>query len=243
MNDIYTISHKIYYRILVTKLIKFNIYNGKVFKLIKLPKIEDDLFKLSCFIKRGDVCIDVGANVGMYSTMCSKLCGTDGKVLAFEPIPEVFNHLRNNLNKMPNVQVYQMAVGENPDNVSLAYSFINGKVCDPLTRIATNKGDISMKPLDLVVQNAGLSRVDFLKIDVEGYELNVLKDSTEVIQKYHPIILMEIDDTWLERYNSSSEQIMSFLGSVGYKHVILQDCSFKITQEKVIGNTYFKWFK
>lgn len=248
MNDRRRISYKIYYRLLVAELIKLNYYNERVHQLIKLPKIENELFKLRCFVKNGDVCIDVGANVGMYSIMLSRICGKNGTVLSFEPTPEVFHYLskiiRNGINKLSNVKLYQMALGNHTGNVSLIFqNEKNGEISDTLTRIGEDQGAVRMTTLDAVVKKLELREVNFIKIDVEGYELKVLKGSVELLQKYHPILLMEIDNMWLARYGSSYEEILSFLSSLGYKQVILEECSFRIASRKYMGNVYFKWFE
>ncbi len=127
MNERHRFSYKIYYRLLVAELIRLNLYNERVHKLIRLPKIENDLFKLRCFVRNSDISIDVGANVGMYLIMLSRLCGEDGKVLSFEPTPEVFYYLSrmtlNGIRKRCNVQLYQMALGDRPGNHSLIFQY------------------------------------------------------------------------------------------------------------------------
>lgn len=247
MRDINRISYEIYYRLLVALLTKFNLHNQKVHKLVRLPKIEDDLFQLRCFIEKGYICIDVGANVGMYTVMLSKLCRKNGAVLSFEPDPHVFHYLskivRNGTKGLSNVQLFQMAVGNHVDNVSLIYTYEkSGRISDPLRRIGEGYGDVKMTSLDAIVKDLALPRVDFIKIDVENYELNVLKGSLDILKQYHPIILIEVDNTWLARYNCSYEDILSFLGSLGYEQVVLDQCSFRIIS-KELGNVYFKWFE
>ena len=103
-----------------------------------------------------------------------------------------------------------------------------------------DQGGVRMTTLDAVVKEVGLRKVNFIKIDVEGYEMNVLKGSVEILQKYHPILLMEIDNIWLARYGSSYDEILSFLSPLGYKQVILEECSFRIASSKYMGNVYFK---
>lgn len=240
------LSRKVKYRIFIALALKFNLYNKLTFKLIKLPKIEDDIFKIGMFIKKGATCIDIGANVGMYSVICSKYAGQNGKVLAFEPSTQTYRALYNVINgkimSLSNVQLFNMALGDKDANVDLIFSYENnGRIMDPLTRIGNSQGNIKMTTLDRIITSLNIERVDFIKIDVEGFEFNVLKGAVNVISKFHPLILMEVDNQWLERYSSSSKNICNFLEQFAYKPFVLKDNRFKIIEDNVQGNIYFRW--
>ena len=131
--------------------------------IINLKEIE--LFKKH--IKLGDTVIDVGANIGYYTLMFASLVGPTGKVIAFEPIMENFDLLSKNieLNKLNNIELHQKAVGAYNSKVKMKLSESIGQ-----HQISEN-GDYEIEcvPLDDYVKFA-----DFVKIDVEGYEIDVL---------------------------------------------------------------------
>ena len=242
------LSFRVYYRYLVAVLLKYKILNEKIFKFFHPPKIESDIFYLSQIIKKNAVCIDIGANVGMYTCKLSSLVDRNGQVLAFEPSPLVFRFLRRNVNggfkKLRNVKIFNLAIGSKQDSVSLIYSREkNGRISDPLTRIGSEwTGSMSFKmvTLDSMVKELGLQNIDFIKIDVEGYEFNVLLGAIETISRCHPVLLMEIDDVWLERYNSSSIDIIDLLKSYGYNAFILRQEKIQELNGSYQGNIYFR---
>lgn len=213
-----------------------------------MPKIEHDLFHLNSIIKKGQITIDVGANVGMYSVMLSRLVGKNGLVLSFEPMSETFHFLNRTINgklrKLPNVKIFQKALGNKVGKVSLAYTLGNDdRISDPLTRIKDINGNVDITTLDSFVSDLALSDIDFIKVDIEGYEMEFFKGSKEVLTKYHPLILTEIDQKWLMRYNSSVNDIYDFLESLGYKAFRLVNSTLSQVTERSEGNIYFRWIR
>ena len=238
-------SVKVYYRHLVTLLLKYNILNETTFNLFHPPKIEAELFHLNKLVKKQSVCIDIGANVGMYTCKLSNLVGKNGQVIAFEPSLHAFKFLEKNVNglvrKLKNVKIFNLAIGNKPDFVSLVYFYEKGgRISDPLTRIGYEHGEIRMTTLDSVIPELGLDHVDFIKIDTEGYGFNVISGAIETISKHHPAILMEMDDVWLKRYDSSHHHIMKLLGKYGYKAFSLNDGGFQELNSTFQGNVLFR---
>ena len=126
---------------------------------------ELDLFKKH--IKLGDVVVDVGANIGFYTLLFASLVGPTGKVIAFEPVKENFELLSKNidLNKLNNVELHQNAVGSYNSKVKMKLSESIGR-----HQISEN-GDYEVECVRL---DDCIKFADFVKIDVEGYETNVL---------------------------------------------------------------------
>jgi hypothetical protein len=99
-----------------------------------------------------------------------------------------------------------------------------------------------MITIDLMVKGFELPIVNFIKVDLEGYEFDVLKGATNVISTYHPSILMEIDHKWLARYNSTSDNIRIFMDTFGCKLFIAKDSVFvQHCEVKLVVNVYFMW--
>ena len=138
-------------------------------------------------VRRGMTVFDVGANVGFVTLLLSRLVGELGRVYAFEPDQDNFAALQRNLdhNRISHCVPVNMAAGDRSELVGFAPG-INGFVD------ATAAQTVPMTTLDQFVEENGINRVDFVKIDVEGFELCVLKGMTRVVRRFKPVLLVEI---------------------------------------------------
>jgi FkbM family methyltransferase len=152
-------------------------------------------------LRVGDTCLDVGGHVGYLTILMANLVGPSGCVVTFEPVPETFEVLRENvrLNGLANVRLERTAVGEQDGTISL--------FCDPSQELswtpsvsaysmpANNLRQIAAPVLSLdgYLQKAGL-RPDLVKIDVEGAELAVLRGACRMLREARPVILVEVHD-------------------------------------------------
>lgn len=153
---------------------------------------EPECFLFNQIIKAGDTVIEAGANIGSHTVMLSKAVGERGSVLAFEPQRHVFQLLCANLalNERFNVHAFHKAVGSSP-----------GKIYFPVVNPAepNNFGAVSVftsghdtEATSIVsLDSLELTRLDFLKADVEGFELNVIDGARKAIEKYRPIVYLE----------------------------------------------------
>lgn len=167
-------------------------------------------------VSNGDVVIDVGANIGVFSTRASERVGAAGKVISVEPIKDNIRLLKKNLkqNGCTNVQILKLALSNSTkDGVMNVYqrhgssSFVS-KSREKLLSTQLVKVDT----LDNVVSMLGLSRVDELKIDVEGAELDVLQGAVRTLSKHRPKVAIEIHP-----WGPSRSQITEFLQEQGYR--------------------------
>lgn len=183
---------------------------GSLKKYGEFSELEADFFR---GIVRPDMwVVEVGANIGAHTVELSRLVGRHGRVYAFEPQRLVFQNLCANLalNQCQNIYAYQMAAGEK-----------NGiLVVPPVSYESRNNfGGISLLdrnalgetvPL-LTVDSLGLSRCDFLKVDVEGMECNVLQGARATIEKYRPALYLENDR------KEHSPELIALVKSLGYR--------------------------
>ena len=153
----------------------------------------------------GDV-IDIGANVGFYTNLSSKLIGAHGKVLAIEPNPFVFSLLESNTkrNKLDNAILYNgVATAEtgiyalNATEGCPEYSSL-GTIIHPHAPKEIKKISVQGETIDNLVSEYKLSPI-LLKIDVEGAEGIVLSGAQKILKKYKPYILSELDDRLLKQ--------------------------------------------
>lgn len=141
------------------------------------------------WVPSGGVFVDVGAHVGHFSI---RLARQASKVYAFEPGQSQLEGLRRNieLNKLTNVEVMPYAVGATMGRVT---TFVPKGGNNGQTRIESSPmGQIPLMPLDLAL--ASIERLDLIKIDVQGAEVGVLMGAKEIIQKFHPRIMLELHD-------------------------------------------------
>lgn len=175
--------------------------------------------QIAPWIKRlhsGGIAVDVGACIGDTALTLSKAVGEAGMVIAIEPNPEAYECLKFNRDLlMPNVQVVFGAVGDKQGTVRFHASPNAG------ASHVTDGGDIPLNTLDNLLFDIG--QVDFIKIDVEGYEPNVLRGAAKTLSKYKPDLLLEVNRGALERAGFHPEDIYYELGRYGYKWQITDE--------------------
>lgn len=170
---------------------------------------DDEIDLMSKFIKKNDVVLDIGANIGLMTIPFSKMVGENGTVISFEPQQEMFNILCGNvaINNLNNVSTHNIGLGNSTEPLFLPK--IDYKKQNNFGGISlTNKGEIKIKQKRL--DDFNFEKVNFLKIDVEGMELNVLNGSTNTIKNHRPFLYIENDR------KDNSENLLTFLFSNNY---------------------------
>lgn len=150
-------------------------------------------------LRKGDVCLDVGANFGWYSTLFYKHCGASGAVHSFEPMPETFGQLERNYKLMgepENVFLNNLALGDRRDTITI--NLFEGEPAGHASISAEGHAgatafECEMVTLDSYLEKHKLDDVNFVKLDVEGAELLFLKGAEKLFkQKTPPIFLIEM---------------------------------------------------
>ncbi|MFN3405796.1 MAG: FkbM family methyltransferase [Cytophagaceae bacterium] len=171
------------------------------------------------FIKEGDVILDIGANIGFTALNFAKLVGPTGTVYAFEPDPYNYLQLENNwrLNKLMNLKLINIGLGSTHQIVKLKTELEDNRGKNRVDFNATeNFAEVSIVTIDDFVKNANIKFVHLIKIDVEGYEYEVLKGAKNVLKVYKPKLFVEIDEQNLTFHKSSPNEVVSFLLQIGY---------------------------
>jgi FkbM family methyltransferase len=159
---------------------------------------------LQKFLKEGNTFIDVGANIGFLSLAGAAVVGKEGKVIAFEPQPETFQLLEENvkMNSFSQIQLNQFALGEE-EGEAIIYSEEENRGGASITNKRSEKGvSIQLNRLDDIELG---SKVDMIKIDVEGFEWEVLKGARQTILRDKPILIVEYSS---DRENSGNSTDM-----------------------------------
>ncbi|MGB0036224.1 MAG: FkbM family methyltransferase [Candidatus Acidiferrales bacterium] len=179
------------------------------------------LERLIAEMRPGHVVYDIGANVGLYAVLLAKAVGEQGRVIAFEPDSESYQHLQENLklNGLTNVRTLRKALGEQTSK-SMLYRG-EGNADSSLVRSATGK-DLGHELVDVVrgdefVKTENLPPPRLVKIDVEGYEYAVLRGLQRTLA--HPaceLLCCEIHPQLLPP-DVTPQTIMDFVQSIGYE--------------------------
>ncbi len=166
-------------------------------------------------VKEGDTFVDVGANFGYYSVLGGHLVGKTGQVFAFEPNPRPFELLRmsmkaNGFLKPNDSNVFKFGVSDAAGEASFNFKegdFGGGSMFIPEQRLETEEFatiDIKIDSLDQMLSH--VDSIDFIKIDAEGSEVNVIRGMKELIRRSPEIkILMEFYPNFIKKHVSLSE--------------------------------------
>jgi FkbM family methyltransferase len=142
--------------------------------------------------------LDIGANTGIYSAVLEKKAGANGLYL-FEPLPSIAALLKQ---RFPHSSVFNMALSDRVGRTRIRVPLIDGRPVD--TRATLNShiehrqsGELAipceLSTVDAVVSGLGLTHISFMKIDVEGHELQVLRGAEQALDKYKPLVLIEVE--------------------------------------------------
>jgi FkbM family methyltransferase len=184
---------------------------------------ENDSLFVEHFLKSGMIFLDIGANHGYYTILASKKVSPGGKVIAFEPskreVNKLFLHVR--LNFCKNVEIENVALGNQEGVIDLFLVEGRDAGCNslrpPLVNDLVKKLQVRVITLDKYLKQKDIKQVDFIKIDAEGAELDVLKGSMELLQQnYKPIILCEITNSRTKPWGYDAKEIVFFLSNLNY---------------------------
>ena len=191
-----------------TQLSKYYFYNQIKSEKFRSAEIEWDY--LSNYIHPGDTCIDVGANIGRYTLKMSKLVGNNGLVISFEPLTSAFEMLTYFVNKgkYKNICLLNLAASESISiiDVETDYGNLNNPYLfetNTKTKISNIHNGDNEKKLAIKIDSLDLpNKIKIIKIDVEGHELEVCKGMTNLINRDHPILIIENNDLNIPNYLS-----------------------------------------
>lgn len=218
------IFYKFYYKGIKYK-IKLDPSNGFIDQAIYANGVyeEDVLDFIKDNLAKGDVFVDIGANIGDHTLFASRVVGVDGQVVAFEPISKLIKQIRESLdaNQISNVTLHSYALGDrnSTEKIYIRDNNIGGSSITPF--IEKGEGEIiETKIGDELMQD--LIRIDMMKIDVEGYEPEVFVGLKDTILNKRPIIIFEYSPIfWGKNRKEKAEIIKNVLVKSGYKTVNL----------------------
>jgi FkbM family methyltransferase len=176
--------------------------------------------KLFSLAKAGNTVLDIGANIGFTALALSKACGNEGSVFAFEPDPFNFSRLSQHisLNKNKTVSAHNIGLGDKEGELKLVISRADNRGMNRIDGSAEkNFILVKVSTADTFVKENALKKIDLIKIDVEGFELNVLKGCENILRTFKPVLFIEVDDDNLKAQGNSAKDLLEFLESERYK--------------------------
>lgn len=206
----------------------------------------DDLARLRLLVKAGDTCIDVGANIGLYSLFLGRIVGSAGRIVAVEPVKRnaLLTALNCELNDFSHVSVVQAPLSD-VSGKSLIPTVPEGDSAYTYFREDSSGLQApSSLTLDEVCDAQRLGSVSLIKIDVEGAELMVLRGAERLLaseRKPHTIML-EVVDNYLQRFGDSTAALCSWLAERGYQPHVAEGDNFRLVSPSEINveNVFFR---
>jgi FkbM family methyltransferase len=174
-------------------------------------------------VKAGMVVLDIGANFGYYTVQLADWVGPSGRVIAFEPNPVMIRELEQNvrLNNLQNTVVEPFALADQNGQVAFQCPPLgmegHGSFRSNTTFIPTTTIKVPTRRLDDVLQELGLSAVDFIKMDVEGAERNVFQGATKMLSSAHkPSMIFECSERLCRPFGHCVLDVLREVADFGY---------------------------
>jgi len=176
------------------------------------------------YLQPGMTVLDIGAHHGLYTLLSSKLVGPSGRVISFEPSPRERKQLVRNvrINFCSNVLIEPYALGKEPARSDLFVVEGSEDGCNslrpPVVESRTSTVRVDVVTLDEIAPKLRVTKVDFIKLDVEGAELEVLKGALGLLQTApRPVLLVEVYDIRTQPWGYEAREIVQFLDEQGYR--------------------------
>jgi len=186
--------------------------------------------RLNTLITKSNVFYDIGANIGHVSLVASSLINEKGVIYSFEPHPVSFNRFKNHveLNHISNIFAFNVGLGSTSSILNMLEVEGNAGANRILTSNVINSNFISINivSLDEFILNNKADVPDLIKVDVEGYELEVFKGAENLLNNNKPNLFFELDERLLKLQNTSPIELLMFLSKFGYKFFNADDYEF-----------------
>lgn len=170
----------------------------------------DESIVRSC-LRPGDVAVDVGANVGTMTLLMASCVGSDGSVVSFEPHPRIFRFLHHNVGQNGfTVELHNIALGDEDD-----FAGFSDTPLDDYNR-PDEAGDIRVPMMKLdTIMGEGEQRIALLKVDVEGYELFVLRGAVSTLSRTDRLYI-EVNDQHFAEFGYSTVDLLTLIRNGGF---------------------------
>lgn len=209
--------------------LKIRLYNDSLLSKIIFDGFEKNEFAfVKSTLKEDDIFLDLGANIGLFSLLASKCVGRNGKVVAFEPAPIIYNRLIENtqLNALKNIDARNIGLSNEKGELTF---YVSENGYDAWNSFApSTDGKLQKKILvpvstiDHELDQFDKTKIKLVKIDVEGWEKFVLSGGTHFFKQYAPIVMVEFTDENTINAGYYASDIYDIMVSFGYEWYALK---------------------
>lgn len=218
--------HRILYRLLslenYLRVVSRMFFVYRALGLGRKGRALEYVYHLPQLVARGDVAIDIGANLGYYARPIADIVGHEGHLYAVEPVPVIFGVLQRNMRGCDNATLLNYALGEEERAIEMANDSVAAAGYFGTGRNFVSEGELSKDAVRFTAQMkrgsqlfADLERIDFIKCDIEGYERVVIPELKPLLERHHPTLLIETD-------GATRRDIVSLMMDLGYQAYMLQ---------------------
>jgi FkbM family methyltransferase len=185
---------------------------------------EPDLVLVKSLVKPGDLVLDIGANIGLYTRWLSEWVGGNGQVVSIEPVPETFSFLEHNLAQLAlnNTLALECAISDSdrqavmeiPEYSTGGQNYYQARIVAERIGHGLQSFFVETRSLDSLIDEVGRYPT-FIKCDVEGHELECIRGATRIISEGRPSWLIEVSGDPTEK-GSRAGIVFSLLEAAGY---------------------------
>ena len=194
----------------------FPVYRG-IYFVYKNRKDKAALQLIRRLLKPGTIVLDIGANIGFYTKALAGITGPRGQVYSFEPDRINFRHLENEMKNFPNVTLIPKAVASNSGSLML-YTSPLLNVDHRTYELENHKGGYAVEKISVDEFISGKFKVDFIKMDIQGSEMEALKGMTATLTNNKDIVLlMELWPYGLSKAGSSAAELFDYISALGFR--------------------------
>lgn len=214
----------------------FPIYN-RLYPVFKNKQDATELKLIRSIVKPGFNVLDIGANIGFYTKVFSELTGSTGNVYAFEPDTTNFTHLQGNLRTNKNVKLINKAVSDNTGPIKIYLSKMlnvdhRTYPVDDYSHIMEIEG----VAIDDYLTLNNITKVDFIKMDIQGFELTALKGMEKTLKNNPAVkIITELWPYGLDKAGHTASQVYDFLHSLGFELYLISETELKPLTQKAVN--------
>lgn len=198
---------------------------------------EEDLAAIRPFVQPGDVVFDIGANAGAIAVELARLVGPDGRVFAFEPIPDTHDVLADavRLAGLANVKTFPLGIGDRTDRVAFTIPEAAGFAGFYQAHVASEKESgprlmVQLETLDDLLARGEVLAPRFVKCDVEGHELAVLRGAEHLVREHRP-------NWYLEVSRATAGEVFAQLRRHGYEGFVFDSGKLAPTDRYLEGRS------
>ncbi len=200
---------------------------------------------LKKLIKPNDYVLDIGANIGFYAKIISDIVGEKGQVYCFEPDKTNYNYLVKNTSENKNIKLFNLAVSDKSEIIKVYKSKLLN--VDHRTYPVNNYDsveEINANSIDELLKNKSLEKINFIKIDIQGFELTAFKGMQNLLSSNNNIkIIAEYWPHGFKRAGTSAIEFYDFFGKLNYQFKLIDEGKISLLDRNYIVENNDKPFE